>query len=520
MNREIQKAEISPNSPVGTGNDNGQGINKSFLYNKDLAPIPPEKRTWTLWNISALWAGMAIGIPTYTIASSLILQGMNWKQAMFTLFLGNAIMVIPLTLNAHPGTKYGIPFPILLRASFGVIGANIPAMMRGLVACCWFGIQTWIGGTVIYAVAVMLIGFDPAAKINLPILGISVGQFTCFLIFWAMNIAVILKGINCVKWLENLSAPYLLILGLGLLVWAYGASEGFVSVWNQKSKFQSFSELFDVSLLGVTAIIGFWSTLALNIPDFSRYARSQTDQIVGQSLGLPPAFTFYAFVGIIVTSATASIFGREIADPIELMTQLDSPVLVVFALVSLSIATLSTNIAANVVSPSNDFSNLWPRRISFKMGGVITGILGILIFPWKFYSDPTGSFIFFLVGYSALLGPIGGIMVADYFVYRKMQLNVPDLYHNEGEYAYTNGFSYLAFASLLIGVIPNVPGFLAELNWVPPEMIPEIFKSIFRFAWMSGFAISFLAYLMARWLSTWKGTPRSNPTANLGYSAK
>ncbi len=499
--QELDNSKLSQSAE-----ENRPGIKKSYLYNSDLVPVLEEERTWTFWNISALWAGMAIGIPTYTIASSLILKGMNWKQAVVTLFIGNAIMVVPLALNACPGTKYGIPFPILLRASFGVLGANIPAMMRGLVACCWFGIQTWIGGTVIYAVAVMLMGFDPATKTNLPILGISAGQFACFLIFWAMNIAVILKGINCVKWLENISAPYLLILGLGLLVWAYGASDGFASVWNQPSRFTSFSELFDVSLLGITAMIGFWSTLALNIPDFSRYARSQADQIVGQSLGLPPAFTFYAFVGIMVTSATTSIFGREIADPIELMTQLDRPVLIVFALVSLCIATLSTNIAANVVSPSNDFSNLWPRRISFKMGGVLTGIVGILIFPWKIYSDPTGSFILFLVGYSALLGPIGGIMVADYFVYRKMQLNVHDLYRNEGEYAYTKGFSYVAFAALFIGIIPNVPGFLAELNWVAPDKIPGIFKSIFRIAWMSGFAISFSAYLMARKLSDWKAS--------------
>ena len=377
-------------------------------------------------------------------------------------------------------------------------------MMRGLVACCWFGIQTWIGGTVIYAVAAMLMGFDPASKTNLPILGISAGQFTCFMIFWAMNIAVILKGINCVKWLENLSAPYLIIRGLGLLIWAYGASDGFASVWSQKSKFESFSELFDVFLLGITAMIGFWSTLALNIPDFSRYARSQADQIVGQSLGLPPAFTFYAFVGIMVTSATTSIFGREIADPIELMTQLNRPVLIVFALVSLCIATLSTNIAANVVSLSNDFSNLWPRRISFKMGGIITGIVGILIFPWKIYSDPTGSFILFLIAYSALLGPIGGIMVADYFVCRRRQLNVTDLYRKDGEYTFTKGFSYIAFAALLIGIFPNIPGFLVQINWVSQDQVPGLFKTIFKFAWISGFGISFFTYIAARKLSQWR----------------
>ncbi len=486
-----------------TDKDNPSDIDQSFFYNSDLAPVPKEERTWTYWNIAALWAGMAIGIPTYTIASSMILQGMNWKQAVVTLFIGNAIMVIPLALNACPGTKYGIPFPILLRSSFGVVGANIPAMMRGLVACCWFGIQTWIGGSVIYAVAVMLMGFDPQTKTDLPILGISAGQFACFLIFWAMNIAVILKGINCVKWLENLSAPYLILLGLGLLIWAYGASDGFASVWNQESKFESFGELFNVSLIGVTAMIGFWSTLALNIPDFSRYARSQTDQIVGQSLGLPPAFSFYAFLGVMVTSATASIFGREISDPIELMTQLDRPVLVVFALVSLCIATLSTNIAANVVSPSNDFSNLWPKHISFKMGGVITGIFGILIFPWKIYSDPTGSFILFLIGYSALLGPIGGIMVADYFIWRRMHLNIADLYRKDGEYSYTKGFSYIGFTALLIGIIPNIPGFMAEMDWVSADRVPQIFRNIFRFAWMSGFAISFFTYITARKINQW-----------------
>ncbi len=470
----------------------------SRLYNPDLAPVPPEKRTWTMWSIAALWVGMAICITTYTLASSLIEQGMNWWQATLTIFLGNLIVLIPMTLNAHPGTAFGVPFPVLLRSSFGTLGANIPALMRAMVACGWFGIQTWIGGAAIYSTAAVLFGYDPATKVNLPALGISPGELFCFLLFWTVNIVIILKGMDSIKWLEVWSAPFLILTGLGLLAWGYVAADGWGPILAQPDKFKTRAEFWPVFAAGLTAMVGYWATLSLNIPDFSRFARSQRDQILGQALGLPLTMTLYAFIGVAVTSATIVVFGQAIWDPVQLMAKFKNPVLSVLALVTLAVATLSTNIAANVVSPANDFSNLAPRRISFKTGSLITGVVGILMFPWKLYNDPGGYIFAWLIGYSALLGPIGGIMIADYFVLRRRRLNVAALYQTDGEYTYSRGFSLVALASLAVAVLPNLPGFLVAVKLLDKTQVAPVFLGIYNYAWFVGFFIAFAVYLLLR----------------------
>jgi nucleobase:cation symporter-1, NCS1 family len=452
-------------------------LESNALINDDLAPVPAGGRTWSMWHIAALWVGMAICITTYTLASSLIEQGMNSKQAVLTIFLGNVIVLIPMTLNAHPGTAYGIPFPVLIRASFGTLGSNIPALMRGLVACGWFGIQTWIGGAAIYAMAAIIFGFDSPPRTALPVIGISSGEFLCFLIFWAINIFVIVRGMNSIKWLEVFAAPFLILTGLGLLAWAVVAAKGWGPILAAPSKFHSLGEFWPVFTAGLTAMVGYWATLSLNIPDFSRFARSHRDQITGQALGLPLSMTLYAFIGVAVTSATVVVFGQAIWDPVQLMRRFHSPVLAVIALVTLTIATLSTNIAANVVSPANDFSNLAPRLIGFKTGGYI--------FTW-------------LIGYSALLGPIGGIMIADYFVFRKRVLAVDDLYHRDGRYRYTGGFSLVALAALLLSVLPNLPGFLVTIRVLPAAAVGPVFISIYHYAWFVGFALAFASYLLGR----------------------
>jgi nucleobase:cation symporter-1, NCS1 family len=468
------------------------------LINDDLAPVPAARRTWSMWSIAALWVGMAICITTYTLASSLIEQGMDWRQAVLTIFLGNLIVLIPMTLNAHPGTRYGIPFPVLIRASFGTLGSNIPALMRALVACGWFGIQTWIGGAAIYAMAAIVFGFDPAQKTALPVIGISLGEFACFLIFWAINLLVIIKGMDSIKWLEIFAAPFLIVTGLGLLAWAYVAAKGWGPILAQPSKFHSLGEFWPVFASGLTAMVGYWATLSLNIPDFSRFAKSQRDQIVGQALGLPLSMTFYAFIGVAVTSATIVVFGKAIWDPVQLMERFHSPVLAIVALVTLAIATLSTNIAANVVSPANDFANLAPRLITFRIGGIITGIIGILMFPWKLYADPSGYIFTWLIGYSALLGPIGGIMIADYFVHRKRHLVVEDLYRVDGRYRYSGGFSGVALTALALSVLPNLPGFLATIKVLPETSVAPVFISLYHYAWFVGFALAFVVYLAGR----------------------
>lgn len=470
------------------------------LWNEDLAPVPQERRTWTTWNVAALWVGMAVCIPTYMLAAGLIQQGMNWSQALFVIFLGNLIVLVPMTLNAHPGTKYGIPFPVLLRASFGSWGSNIPALMRGIVACGWFGIQTWVGGAAIHTTAAVIFGFDPSERVPLPVLGISAGEFACFMIFWAINVYFIVRGMDSIKWLETLSAPFLLLVGLLLVWWAWSTADGFGPIFAQPSRLGDGAAFWPVFGAGLTAMVGYWATLSLNIPDFSRYARSQRAQITGQAIGLPATMTLYSFVGIIVTSATVVIFGEALWDPVQLIARLGHPVISVIALIVLAVATLSTNIAANVVSPANDFSNLNPGRISFRTGGLITAFLGILMFPWKLYEDPAGYIFTWLIGYSALLGPIAGIMIADYYVFRRRKLDVDDLYRARGRYRYTRGFSLVGFTALFLAILPNLPGFLVEVGWASAEPFPAWLVAGYHYAWFVGFALAFCLYSVLRTL--------------------
>ncbi|HSU55874.1 MAG TPA: NCS1 family nucleobase:cation symporter-1 [Candidatus Dormibacteraeota bacterium] len=476
-------------------------VQHSKLFNPDLAPVPASARKWRVGSFAALWISMSACIPTYMLASSLIGGGMNWSQAILTIFLGNLIVLIPMILNAHAGTLYGIPFPVYCRASFGTAGANIPALLRALVACGWFGIQTWIGGSAIYKI--LAVFFPALAKgAILGFLGITTAQLLCFLFFWGINMLVVYKGIDCIRWLLNIKAPLLLALGLLLLSWAYQKAGGFGPILSQPSAFDpgqpkagKFWEFFFPALTGM---ISFWATLSLNIPDFSRYAVSQRDQVIGQALGLPLTMALYSFIGVAVTSATTIIYGQTIWDPVDVLTRFTSPTLLITAMLALCIATLATNIAANVVSPANDFAHCAPKFISFRTGGFITGVIGVLMMPWKLVADPNGYIFTWLIAYSALLGPIGGILIADYFVCRRRKLNLLALYLPNGEYRYTNGLSLVAIVALILGILPSLPGFLVQVHLVRPEKVAHRLVGLYSHAWLIGFAMAFVAYLTGR----------------------
>jgi NCS1 family nucleobase:cation symporter-1 len=324
------------------------------------------------------------------------------------------------------------------------------------------------------------------------------GELLCFLAFWALNLVFIIRGMNSIKRLADWSAPFLLVIGVIMLAWAGGATDGWGPMLSQPSKFQSSAEFWPVFAAGLTAMVGYWATLSLNIPDFSRYARSQRDQIFGQAVGLPLTMTFYSFIGIAVTGATISVFGEAIWDPMQLMVKFNSPIVAVLALVTFAVATLSTNIAANVVSPANDFSNLAPGKVSFKTGGIITGIVGLLMCPWKLYQDPGGYIFTWLIGYSALLGPIGGIMIADYFVFRRRRLDVASLYDAGGEYRYAGGFSVVGISALVIAILPNLPGFLVTIKALDAASVPARLIGLYNYAWFAGFIIAFCVYLALR----------------------
>lgn len=468
----------------------------SQLWNEDLAPTRQSQRTWSWVNISALWVGMAVCVPAYLLASGLISQGMSAWQAMATVLLGNLIVLVPMMLIGHAGTKYGVPFPVLLRASFGTIGARLPGLLRGLVACGWFGIQTWVGGFAIYQILNAVSGASFVGS-PLPFIGIDLTQLISFLAFWVVQVYFIAKGIESIRWLETFAAPLLILSALTLLVWAYINGGGFGSIMNRPSQFVAGGlregEFWQVFWPSLTAMIGFWSTLSLNIPDFTRFAKSQRDQILGQAIGLPIPMALLAFVSVAVTSATAVVFGETIWDPVVLAGKMGGATAIV-GLVFLLLATLTTNLAANVVAPANGFSNIAPKRISFKMGGFITAGLGIAIMPWKLL-ESAGSYLFiWLVGYSSLLGPIAGILIADYFFVRGCKLDIDDFYRRNGKYEYHKGWNMYALLALALGIAPSLAGFLTAIGAI--DNAPAFLVEIYNYAWFVGAFTSGILYFL------------------------
>jgi nucleobase:cation symporter-1, NCS1 family len=450
-------------------------IESSPLYNRDLAPADPARRTWSTYNYAALWVSMSVNILTYMLAASLIQGGMDWKQAVLTVFLGNTIVLAPMLLNSHPGAKYGIPFPVLARASFGLLGANVAAVLRALVACGWFGIQSWIGGE---AINTLLATLWPAWARN------PHGVAICFGIFWAINLIVVLKGIEYIRFLQGISAPILLGVGLLLLAWAYTSAGGFGPMLSARSQFRSTSDFLKFLIPALNGTVGFWATVSLNIPDFTRFSRDQRGHIIGQAIALPTTMTLYSFIGVAVTSATVVIYGSAIWDPVQLLSRFHSPIAVVISLLAILLATLNVNIGANVVSPANDFSNLWPKRISFKVGGVITCFMGVAMMPWKLLANHK-TFIFgWLGGYAAVLGPVAGIMICDYFLIRRKILSVGGLYLRGSEYEYSAGFNWRAIAALVVGTGVALVGLI----------LPSV-RFLYDYSWFVGFAIASLVYL-------------------------
>ena len=542
-----------------------EDVSNSPLYSEDLAPVALKDRTWSKWHLAAIWVGMAVCIPTYLLASYMIKTGLNWYEALLIIGLANLIITVPMVLNGHAGVKYGIPFPVIGRAAFGTKGIHIASVARGIIACGWFGVQTWIGGLAIYAIFNAITGSTGE-------LGLSVGKFVGFGLFWIINMYFIWKGTESIKWLETYSAPILIIMGLGLIYWSYAKADGFSIVLNQSvqlektaatitkendtyylhlnalkdkggrlkvseykigseknSEWQTFtnkpiaiatndnvqvqfrneakqpvlssivtanlvtanigtgSKLWTY-LLWLTAMVGFWATMSISIADITRYAATQKDQVAGQFIGLPATMMLYSFVGIFVTCAAIINFNDILIaddapwDPVSLIAKFKNPIVVIIAQIFMIIATLSTNIAANVIAPSNAFSNLWPKKISFRTGGMITGILGILIMPWWLLNEISG----FLIFVSGLLGPVLGILIADYYVIRKKKLALAELYKEDGIYAYGNtGFNKVAMFALSAGVFLALIGY-----WVPA------LNFLYSLSWFTGFIISFGLYIL------------------------
>lgn len=468
----------------------------SDLWNEDLAPTTEAQRNWRWRHFAALWLGMVICVPAYMLASGLIEQGMSAGQAVMTVLLGNLIVLVPMLLIGHAGARWGVPYAVLARSSFGWKGARIPAVARAIVACGWYGIQTWIGGGALLTLLGVIVGRSLEGA-PLPLLGIGLGQLLSFFAFWAIQLLFVTKGLTAVRKLETWTAP-IKILICGLMVWwAVSKAGGLGPIFHQPSAFveggAKAGQFWSVFAPALTAMVGFWATLALNIPDFTRFARKQSDQIIGQAVGLPVPMGLLALVSVVTTSATVIVFGKAVWDPVQLAGDIGG-IAVVVGLLIISLDTVCCNIAANLVGPAYDFSALWPSKISYRIGGWITAGIGVLIMPWKLLETTQGYIFTWLVGYGALLGPIAGILMVDYWIVRKAQLAVDDLYAKDGVYAYRGGWNPAALVALVLGVLPNLPGFLAAAAPHVFGGVGAFWTGLYTYAWFVGLAIAATVY--------------------------
>ncbi|GHJ41339.1 NCS1 family nucleobase:cation symporter-1 [Streptomyces sp. TS71-3] len=472
---------------------------ESRFANEDLRPIPLAERHWGTYNFTALWIGMAHNIPSWTLASGLVALGMDWKQAVFTIALANVIVLLPMLATGHAGPKYGIPFPVLARASFGLRGANLPALVRAAVACGWFGIQTWIGGQGIYVLLGKAYGgaWQSAAEIG----GRPWTLWLCFVIFWVLQLAIIMRGMETLRRFENWAGPFVLIGAVVLLVWMADKAGGFGPLLDEPSKLGWGPRFWPVFFPALMGMIGFWSTLSLNIPDFTRFGKGQRAQVWGQTLGLPTTMTAFALLSVLVTSGTQAVYGEPIWEPVDVAGKADSVLGLLFALVTVLVATISTNLAANVVSPAYDLANLAPKLITFRTGAVVTGVVGVLILPWKLIETPEFYIYVWLGVVGGLLGTVAGVLIADYWFVRRTSLELVDLYKRQGRYWYAGGWNLRAVLAFLVGGVLAVGGSHSAPGKGPfPEdgLIPAL-KPLADYGWAIGLSSAFVVYALLMW---------------------
>lgn len=471
------KTQVEQNGIVTLTKEAAEGLQGSHLWNEDLRPATREEHSWRGINFTALWLGMCLIIPSYTMASGMIALGMNWWQAVLTIFLGNCIVLIPILLNSHAGTKFGIPYPVFARVWFGSRGAHIPAIARAIVAAGWFGINTWIGTTSIDA---LLLKIFPGWQ------NFGLHTAVVFAFFWALNVVVGMKGPEAIKWLASIASPIVGIASIALFIWAIVHIHGLGPIMTAPSKFHSAGEFFAIFFPALTGVIAFWATLALNIPDFARQAKSQKSMMVAQGLTLPLTMTIFSFIGIFVTSATVVIFGKALWQPVDLLSKF--PTFIVFlGAVVIVISSLTINVGANLVAPARAAENLWPRHINFAIGAVITGLFALAMQPWFLMANFSNLIFGFLGGYGALLGPIDGIAIADYWIVRRRHLALTELYSKHGRYSYSSGFNKNSIYALIVGIVIPLLGLF----------IPGL-RLLWDNAWTIGLllAIAVYSYLM------------------------
>lgn len=421
------------------------------LYNQDLAPTAPEGRTWGVFSVFSMWMSDVHSVGGYTFAASLFFLGLTGWQVLVSMIAGILVVYGLINLIGRPSQKYGIPFPVMARVAFGVMGANLAALIRGIVGIVWYGVQTYFASK---AVQVLVLTFLPSAEAltHDSILGLSTLGWIGFLFMWAFQLLIFQSGMETIRRFIDFCGPAVYVVMLALAIWILSQS-GFSSLSLQLGTARPFSGIETIGAMANAAIliVAYFAALLLNFGDFARFTKSEREMKIGNFLGLPVNFLVFSIIIVIVTAGSLNVFGEAIMDPVAIVEKIHNPIAVFIGSVTFIVATMGINIVANFVSPAYDISNLNPERISFRLGGLITSILSVLVCPWIFVSSPQAITIFVGI-FGAVLGPMYGVMIADYYLVKRQQVRLEDLYtmSPSGSLYFDGGWNRRALAALVV----------------------------------------------------------------------
>ncbi|WP_338602283.1 cytosine permease [Sulfolobus tengchongensis] len=444
-----------------TDYNQGKVVIPDTYYNPNIEPLPKRVKTWTWINFFTIWAGMVHNIPAFQLAGLLTFE-FGAPLTLFIIGFAFSTLLIALYLNGHMGAKWGIPYPSSVRPMFGIKGARVPTIIRAFSALFWFAVETYVGGTIVDAVISI---FYPAwQSLSSNVIGMSLHLAISVFIFWALNVMVLFRGMNEVKDFELIAGPLVLIILGGLLLYSFHLTNGIGPLFSIKGYEKA--TLSNV-ILAISAMAGFWATLVLNISDFTRFSRTQKDQLIGQTIGLPIMSMLFTFISVGITSTTIYLYhipsseAINYVNPVNIMYLFtDNPYLALLVGISLIIATVSVNVAANIVSPVYDLISLFPKRLdSWAKSAIVSAILSFLYVPWLWYNN-AGSIENALGIIGSGLGSVAGIMIADYWILNKTEISLIDLFKPDGKYWYTNGYSVDALLAMTVGFAIPIMGFL------------------------------------------------------------
>ncbi|GBQ37586.1 NCS1 family nucleobase:cation symporter-1 [Gluconacetobacter azotocaptans] len=486
-------ADTSPDLPPGCD---------AALYNADLAPVPVAQRDWSWVNMATVWMGMVHNIVVYEAASGLMALGFSAWECLEIVAVAYAVLFVAMWFNARAGTKYGVPFCVLIRSAFGPYGAQIPVVLRGFCAVFWFSVQAYAAAQAVDAVMSTLSG--AWAGMTTSFLGMQARTWLAMAIVWALHAWIVSHGVHRIRNFELVAGPLVIFVGLLATMWGLHVGHGLGPLFAQPSRLHGMA-FWSTFAMGVTGMIGLWATFAVNIPDLSRFVKSERDQVIGQAIGLPVTALVFTPMGIITTSATIILFGHPIWNPVDLLLALNYPVVTVLGGATLVLATLSVNVVANIMPASYDLVNLMPRRLDFHRAARLVLVLGVFFMPWLWFNQAESIYrVLDLIG--GMLGPVTGIMLADFYIVRKQTLDVGALYRLDGRYAGRKGWNPPALVAFAAG------GGVASIGHIVPGL-----EELNAVSWFIGVAIGggvYLALSRRQSQDMWDGTEDASPLSN------